>query len=534
MSLQVFDIDDEIHCIHHQFVRQAILHPQKIAVILEEQAVTYSEVLYHVQILSLYLIQESDVKKGDIIFQCVERSIEMIIGILAIMTTGCVYCPLNPVDSFLSLKVLMDDIHANTGLLHTKTENKFNTTINDNNIHFVNSQEIINNSANKTVISDENLHELSSVDVTIEDTAYIICTSGSTGKPKAIQSLHRNIAVYSKLLDQQNIYNQPATIIQIAGCSWILHSYEIFSALSSGATLIMLKPDGNRDINYLTEVIETKQVTSMWVSPSTMRILCAFLQTTNQGHRLKTIRNFCTAGEIMKRKLVSLLASHLSADARIYNIYGSSECGNITAYLINNPHEINSSTVMPIGRPLSSYQCYILNDEMQPANLDQIGEVYIGGPGVFKGYVCPILTEKALINIPGVKEKCFRTGDLAKYNSNGEIIYVSRTDFQIKIHSQYIETGEIENVILASCNDISDCIVVKVSNEKSEQDCVAAYIELSSLQLERDNLSLESHIQEYCRSRLPLHMIPSSFIILNKLPLNSNGKVDRKQLPVNK
>ncbi|CAF1523658.1 unnamed protein product, partial [Didymodactylos carnosus] len=282
----------DTQCIHDEFINQAVLYPQKTAVILNDKSLTYAEVLCMVRKLSVYLIEECNVKRGDVICQCVERSIEMVIGIFAIMASGCVYCPLNPADPSLRLRSLINDIHATIVIFHSQTKRKFDC-MSRFNLLLVNSEQII---ALDYDLKQQSLAlPVRDVHVTKDDIAYCIYTSGSTGKPKAVLIQHQNLAVWIRSLLYCSIQKPTDITAQIAGCSWILHAYEIIGSLTTGATLVMLKPGGNMDVDYLSKTIESEQVTTMWLGPSMVKRLCEFLQETKQCYRLKTVQSFCTA-----------------------------------------------------------------------------------------------------------------------------------------------------------------------------------------------------------------------------------------------
>ncbi|CAF4313793.1 unnamed protein product, partial [Didymodactylos carnosus] len=229
--------------------------------------------------------------------------------------------------------------------------------------------------------------------------------------------------------------------------------------------------------------------------------------------------------DVVKRNVIAKLIPHLCSQCKIYNTYGPAETTITATYHLIERSDGQSS--IPIGLPLPNYQCYVLDEHLQPVVLNAIGELYIGGAGVCYDYFNrPDLTKQALIsNIPGItNRKCYRTGDLVKVGSDGLLYFLGRNNFQVKLHGQRLELGEIESIILQSSNDISNCIVIKVNDEKTKQDYLVAYISTT-------NRSLESHVKQYCQSYLATYMVPSIFILLDRLPLNENRKVDRKQLP---
>ncbi|CAF1553562.1 unnamed protein product, partial [Adineta steineri] len=356
-------------CIHHEFVHQVMKYPQKLAVELDEQSLTYCELLYYVQVLSLTLLNEYFITPGTVVCQCVERSLSMVIGIMGIEMAGGVYCSLSPRDPQHRLHAFIQQTQSRLVLVHWLTKMEFNNDILLADIHSI--------LANNDVISDADFDRLSCITVTPNNIAFIIFTSGSTGIPKAVTE---------------------ATIVS-------------------------------------------------------------------------------------------------------------------TFYRV---HSMTNTQSIPIGTPISNYRCMIINEYSQQSIPNQDGELFIGGIGVFAGYLKrDDLTAKALIEIDG--ELFYQTGDLVTMDSNGLLHYQGRKDHQIKLHGQRIELGEIERCLL-NIASISDCVVMKWKD-----DYLVAYVQSSDVN--------EQELREHCQSHLPPHMIPSFFIILDKLPLNQNGKIDRKHLP---
>ncbi|CAF4166612.1 unnamed protein product, partial [Adineta steineri] len=390
-------------CIHHEFVYQVVRHPQKLAVELDEQSLTYCELLYYVQVLSLTLLNEYRITPGEIVCQCVERSLSMVIGIMAIEMAGGVYCPLSPRDPQHRLHALTQQTQSRLVLVHYLTKTNFY-----HNIVSLDIDSVLN-------INDIDKNGLSSAVMKDEEIAYIIFTSGSTGTPKAVQVRHKNFIACIHSLAYINSFNKDDTVVQMTRCSFDIHVQEILGTLLVGGTLVMIHPGGTIDF-----------------------------------------------------------------------------------------------------KPLSNYRSMLMNQYLQPSVTDEEGELFVGGVGVFVGYLGrDDLTTKVLLEIDG--QLFYRSGDLVTMDNNGLLHYQGRKDHQIKLHGQRIELGEIERCLL-NTTSISTCVVMKWKD-----DHLVAYVQSSHIN--------EKHLREHCQSHLPLHMIPSIFIILDKLPLNQNGKVDRKQLP---
>ncbi|CAF4029373.1 unnamed protein product, partial [Adineta steineri] len=441
-------------CIHHEFVYQVMKHPQKLAVQLDDQSLTYAELLHYVQVLSLTLLNEYHVVPGDIVCQCVERSLSMVIGIMGIEMTGGVYCPLSPRDPQHRLHALTQQTQSRFVLVHYLTKIKFH-----HNIVLLHIDSIVSNNDRG---ENGDTDGLSNILLAAKDMAYIIFTSGSTGIPKAVQLRQQNLTNSILGFVQIDALHENDVTIQIASSTFDAHILEIVGSLICGATLAMLHPQGES------------------MSTAFIKIFMQF------------VAQFC----------------------RVWNFYGPAE-----ATLGTSCHQIDVTSHihdLPIGRPLPRYMCLVLNNFLQSTVTQAEGELLVGGLGVFAGYFGrDDLTANALLEING--DLFYRTGDLVTIDNNGLLHYHGRKDHQIKLHGQRIELGEIERCLL-STTSISACVVMKWND-----DYLVAYVQSSDI--------AEKQLREYCQSHLPPHMIPSIFVILEKLPLNANGKIDRKLLP---
>ncbi|CAF1400412.1 unnamed protein product [Adineta steineri] len=494
-------------CIHHEFVYQVMKHPQKLAVELDEQSLTYCELLHYAQVLSLTLRNEYHVVPGEIICQCVERSLPMVIGIVAIEMSGGVYCPLSHRDPAHRLHALTQQTQSRLVLVHDLTKTKFDDDIvsfDINSILTVNNMEV-----------NIDIDQLSSIRVALDDLAYIIFTSGSTGKPKAVQIQHKNFTEFMHSLVYGDVVNEIDTILQIGRCSYDAHVQDIMGTFMIGSSLIMLHPRGIIDFDYLASVFKEKNITCITTVPTIIHNFFTYMQQQNHHTVTQYLRSVCSAGEPCSLKLINLISNTVMHTCRLWNIYGPAETTiACTFHLFDNTIETES---FPIGRPLSNYQNLVFDKFSQSVFIDQESELLIGGVGVFDGYFGrDDLTAKALVEIDG--QLFYRTGDLVRMDNNGLLHYQGRKDHQIKLHGQRIELGEIERCLL-NITSVSACVVMKWND-----DYLVAYAQSSS------HMN-EGELRQHCQSHLPPHMIPSFFIILEKLPLNTNGKIDRKLLP---
>ncbi|CAF4288730.1 unnamed protein product, partial [Adineta steineri] len=423
-NTQVSFSSSSFTCIHHEFVYQVIKHPQKLAVELDEQSLTYCELLYYVQVLSLILLNEYHVVPGDIVCQCVERSLSMVIGIMAIEMSGGVYCPLSARDPQNRLHALIQQTQSRLVLVHHLTKNKFNHDI----VSLIIDSVLFEKDILDIVDSDQ---QLSNITVASISMAYTIFTSGSTGTPKTVQVSHQNFIHLVFSLVSSNILNQNDIIMQIARCSFDLHIQDVVGTLTTGATLVMLHPQGISDLTYLTDIIKKKSVTCFTCVPTILLHLFSFFQQSKNVTAVKSLRTICSGGEVCPVSLVSLIFSSVPHCSRLWNLYGPAEVTIVsTLHAINIKPELRR---IPIGTPLSKYRCTLLNEYSQQPIIGQEGELYIGGAGVFAGYLGrDDLTAKALLEIDS--QLFYRTGDLVTLDDNGLIHYQGRKDHQIKLH----------------------------------------------------------------------------------------------------
>ena len=325
------------------------------------------------------------------------------------------------------------------------------------------------------------------------------------------------------------------TVLQRARCSFDAHIQEILGSLIFGASLVMVHPGGILDFQYLIEILERKQITLIDAVPSFLHTLFMFIKEHKAKAALRYLRSVIIGGmssifsirsracfllvlhfigEDFPTQLLLLLTDMLPDSCQTWNMYGPAEATiQCAVYLAETDTKADS---VPIGLPLSNYHCFIKDHFFQDVIINQEGELFVGGVGVFAGYLGrDDLSAKALVDIDG--EMFYRTGDLVRLDSNGLLHYIGRTDHQVKLHGQRIELGEIEKCLL-NITSIPGCVVMKWND-----DHLVAYVQSSSVS--------EDELRSHCQSHLPPHMVPSFFVILDKLPLNANGKIDRKQLP---
>ncbi|CAF4498285.1 unnamed protein product, partial [Rotaria sp. Silwood2] len=315
-------------------------------------------------------------------------------------------------------------------------------------------------------------------------------------------------------------------VLQLSNCTFDAHFEDINAALARGAQLSLLKPGGQLNFDYLTKTIDSKEVTYIGAVPSWLSAMGKFLKENSQFQgRMRKVRIWYLGGEQLLSSMIAQVLPFIGEQSRILNGYGPAETTIAAISYEVHREQLCQMTSIPIGRPLDGYRIYLLDEYRQPVPFGQQGEIMIGGVGVFVGYhERADLTAKSLIDING--ELYYATGDLARFDVKlGELFFIGRRDYQVKIRGQRVELSTIESVILRSSSYIMNCMVLK---EGSEADSyLTAYIHVT----ERSHVSeLRNEIKTICQSQLPSYMVPSKWLLVSEFPLNSNNKVDRKRL----
>jgi amino acid adenylation domain-containing protein len=495
-------------CIHQLFEEQVEKSPDAIAVVFEEQQITYRELNERANQLAHYLMKLG-VGAETLVGICVERSIEMIVGLLGILKAGGAYLPLDPAYSKERLAFMLEDAQTHVLLtqvrLHNnRPEHRAHVLCLDRD-GFKIEQE-----------STENPQRL----VPAESLAYVIYTSGSTGRPKGVMIPHGAICNHMFWMQREFPVGETDRVIQKTPFSFDASVWEFFAPLFAGAQLIMARPGGHQDSSYLVKLIAEKKITVLQLVPSLLQMLLEEKEIESCTH-LKRV--FC-GGEALSRELVERFFEKLPVD--LHNLYGPTEA-SIDSTFWSCTGESKERSV-PIGRPIANTEIYLLDCHLQPVPIGVSGELHIGGAGLARGYLnCTDLTaEKFLPNpfssAPG--SRLYKTGDLARYLPDGNIEFLGRIDHQVKIRGFRVELGEIE-AVLTQYPAIQQAIAV-VREDVPGNNRLVAYIIPN-----KDQALTPNDLLNFLKSKLPDYMIPSAFVALDALPLNSNGKVDRSALP---
>jgi amino acid adenylation domain-containing protein/non-ribosomal peptide synthase protein (TIGR01720 family) len=510
-------------CIHHWFEAQVNNHPHQIAVVCEQQQLTYQQLNLQAEQIANHLVSLG-IKPDAVVALCVERSLDIAIGILGILKAGAAYLPLEPSLPSEALAFRLQDAQVSVLLTQKHLVDKTNQLpiIADNQIQIFCIDEL------SLKIKET---EVERSPVTTNNLAYIIYTSGSTGQPKGVAVEHRQVINYlNGILEKLNlpVDSSFATVSTFAAD---LGNTAIFSALCSGGALHIITEDRATDPVALADYFNHHQIDCLKIVPSHLSALLTYAHPEQILPRQRLI----LGGEALTWELIEQVQK-FAPTCQIYNHYGPTETAiGVLLNPINYKSEPKYTTV-PLGRPLANSQIYLLDKYQKPVPLGVPGEIYIGGDSVTRGYLNrPELTQEKFIPNPipptplnkgeMKKDRLYRTGDLARYHADGNLEFLGRVDDQIKLNGFRIELGEIE-AVLQQHPQVRDVIVL-AREDKLDQKKLVAYLVFEANSTE-DNLK---DVRALVAEKLPEYMIPAHFVRLKALPLTSNGKVDRKALP---
>lgn len=484
--------------------KRALHCPKRPALIYEGCVMTYGDFNKKVNQLANYLIKKGMQVETPIGIS-MTRSFDMLVGIHAVVRAGGVYVPIEPSLPSLRKQVISQD--ANIDILLTREE--------DYTENWTTMEIILLDSIIESLENEDD----SSIDVTIspDNLCYIIYTSGTSGQPKGVGNVHKGLL--NRLLWMQKVFQLTETdaVIQKTPYSFDVSVWEFFWPLMIGATLVIAKPEGHKDVDYLMDIIKKNHVTTMHFVPS---MLDMFLETYD-SKRCSTLRDIICSGEALSRRLVDKF--YALSKGRIHNLYGPTEASiDVTYWLCQRDSEGD----VPIGRPIDNTKIHILDQHLNPLPQGVAGNIYIESIGLARGYMNKVeLTAKKFFmhSIEDQEVLLYDTGDVG-YIQDGNIMYVGRRDNQLKIRGNRVELDEIVTIMLHN-KRIKNAYVQGVKNERG-------HINLIGFIVPRDPEDIIpcDPIIEYLRCRLPSYMMLTHIIQISSIPLTANGKIDHKRL----
>ncbi|MBO1349870.1 MAG: amino acid adenylation domain-containing protein [Hormoscilla sp. GUM202] len=501
-------------CIHQLFSDQVEKTPDALAVVWEDQNLTYSQLHGKANQLAHYL-QRLGVGPEVPVAICVERSLWLVVGLLGILKAGGAYVPLDPSYPSERLAYMLADAAVPVLL----TQESLVASLPDH------PQALCLDSM-EGAIGQCPTEELTS-GVKPENLGYIIYTSGSTGKPKGVALSQKALVNLILWQQQEAIIGQGARTLQFSPISFDVSFQEIFSTWCSGGTLVLISQAVRRDSFALMQFMAQHKVERLFLPFVALQQLATVARSSET---LPPLREIITAGEQLQVSpdLVELM--NRLPNCRLQNQYGPSESHVVSAYTLQGPAASWPRRV-PIGRPIANSQLYILNRDLQPVPIGVLGELHIGGVCLANGYLNrPELTAAKFIpdpfRDPG-EGRLYKTGDMARYLPDGNIEFLGRIDNQVKIRGFRIEIGEIETT-LSQHPTVKETVVV-VREDNPGNKCLVAYIVPESKSETAPQIVPE--LKQYLKEKLAEYMVPSAFVLLPQLPLTPSGKVNRRGLP---
>ncbi len=492
--------------IHQLFEAQAEKTPDAVAVMFDGQALSYAELNAKANQLANYL-RSKGVGPDVLVGICVERSLEMVIGLLGILKAGGAYVPLDPGYPQDRLNFMLHDVNAPRVLTQATCREKIAAS--------TAAVLCLDSEWGKVASASE-----ANPDVPLrpENLAYCIYTSGSTGQPKGAGVPHQGILNRLQWMQQQYGLDQTDNILQKTPYSFDVSVWEFFWPLMTGAKLVVAKPEQHKDSLALIDTITAQQITTIHFVPSMLQV---FIDTPGVEN-CRSLKRVICSGEALPADLVARFQQKLPA--ALHNLYGPTEASVDVSYWACWPG--SADTAIPIGRPIANTSLYILDKQLNPVLAGTPGELHIGGIGLGRGYLNrPDLTAEKFIPNPygPAGSRLYKTGDLARYRPDGTIDYLGRNDFQVKIRGFRIELGEIENR-LSACAGVREAVVIARDDGHGGKRLVA-YLTQGGGELAIAELRAD------LAENLPDYMLPSAFVVLPVLPLSANGKLDRNALP---
>jgi amino acid adenylation domain-containing protein len=499
----------EESCVHELFEEQVERNAAATAVVHEERSLSYGELNARANRLAHHL-RSLGVGADDPVAICVERSPEMVVGLLAILKAGGAFVPLDPDYPSGRLSFMLADSAPMLVLTHKAARARLEAAL-DNPGRRAAVLDLEADAADWAAQSTGN-PDAQAAGLTSNNLAYIIYTSGSTGTPKGVCVEHKGVV---NLVSAENAAFDISTtsrILQFSSFSFDAFVFELAMILGRGACLFLGSKDAFARAGSIGDVVRYG-ITHAALTP-------AALVGAVHDIGLGALQTLVLGGEAFSWNLVK----QWGRGRRLYNVYGPTECTVWACFYECDPDDVRSTFGPPIGRPISNVRVYLLDSRLEPVPQGVAGEIYIGGAGVARGYLnrSDLTAERFIANPFVAGDRLYKTGDLGRYLADGNIEFLGRNDFQVKIRGFRIELGEIE-ARLAECEGVSEVNVIAREDSPGDKRLVAYYVADTNIRPE----VLRAHLLAI----LPEYMVPAAYVRLDRMPLTHNGKLDRKALP---
>ena len=500
-------------CVHQLFAAQVERTPNAIAVVFNDEQLSYRELNARANQLA-HELQKLGVGPDSIVAICLERSLAMVVSVLGILKAGAAYLPLDPEYPPERLRFMLQDAGASVVLVQPSLRANLPET----------QSQILCLDTGWELLAGNSQAELVS-HTSLENLAYVIYTSGSTGRPKGVAMPHRSLINLINWQLDRSTGKLPLRTLQFASMSFDVSFQEIFTTWCAGATLVLIREELRRDLSALLRALVDNRIERLFLP----FVALQYLAETAVSERLvpTSLREVITAGEQLK--ITNHIRSMFSQlpECTLENQYGPSESHVASSFLLRGDvHKWEE--LPPIGRSIANTQLYVLDQRMQLVPVGVSGELYIGGECVARGYLNrPEITAEKFVPDPFAEQngaRLYGTGDLVRYLASGDIEFLGRADHQVKIRGYRIELGEIE-VALREHEAVRDVIALAQKSDAGANRLVAYLLVEQGVQVST------AELQQFVRERLPEYMIPAAFVLLEAFPLTPSGKVNRLALP---
>ncbi|MBD0328126.1 MAG: amino acid adenylation domain-containing protein, partial [Pyrinomonadaceae bacterium] len=502
-------------CLHQLFEEQVEKTPDAVAVVFENQQLTYRQLNTKANQLAHYL-QKLGVGSDVLVGICLERSLELVVGLLGILKAGGAYVPLDPNYPTDRIAFMLEDTQLKVILTQQQLSK----------ILFVHQAELICFDKDYETIVQQNQVNPSS-EVKPASLAYIIYTSGSTGKPKGVLVNHANVVRLFGATKPWFNFNTQDVWTLFHSIAFDFSVWEIWGALLYGGRLVVVPYEVSRSPKAFYELLSQQQVTVLNQTPSAFRQIIKVEESADTQLQLKQLRYVIFGGEALDIQSLQPWFEHYGDKSpQLVNMYGITETTVHVTYRPLTITDLNQAQTSVISSPIPDLQVYVLDKYQQLLPIGVPGEMCIGGAGLARGYLNrPELTEQRFIFNPFAPgTRLYRSGDLARYLSTGELEYLGRIDNQVKIRGFRIELGEIE-ATLSQHPFVREAVVVAREDVVSDKRLIAYIVAKLDANL------IQTELRSFLKQHLPEYMLPSAFVLMDCLPLTSNGKIDRRALP---
>ena len=504
-------------CLHELVLRQAALCPDAVAVCWGPEALTYAELERRATALAAHLAGLG-IRRGDLVGICVERTPQLVVGLLGVLKAGAGYVPLDPDFPSERVRFVLEDAGVAGLIADSATRERVEAV-----------REFAGRGAGPLVVLDELELTPPAPDFTWEraapsDIAYAIYTSGSTGRPKGVRIPHRNVVNFLCSMAREPGLGAEDRLLAVTTVAFDISVLELFLPLTVGGRVVVAPRDVAVDGAALQRAFAEERISAMQATPATWQLL---LQANWKG--ASGLKLLC-GGEALPE---SLAAALLECGEELWNLYGPTE-----TTIWSSVERVCAGEPVTLGRPIANTALYVLDDSLEPVPIGVLGELYIGGDGVARDYLDrPELTAERFVASPferdGPGSRLYRTGDLVRYDGRGRLHYGGRTDFQVKLRGYRVELGEIEAALLDQPS-VSEAVVQPWSADGADgavrsdaTDALLVGYVVPATESALDTRELSTRLAK----RLPGYMVPGVLVVLDELPRTANGKLDRKALP---